>query len=148
MVLAILSVVTSNRRCEYSHAITLPFLSTIVETAGTSPWRSWAEPLATTSEARLDISPTPPTNGNISAAAKTLANKQHPASLRTVRTAGGRSDMRTRVAAPRHPATPRCDQRPSPGITSEFIVEGDESSRFRHREVTAMRRAIRRRDLS
>src|SRR5271167_4476967 len=59
IVFAILSVGTSKRRCEYSHAITLPFASTIVDTAGTSPSRSWADPLATTSEARLDISPTP-----------------------------------------------------------------------------------------
>src|ERR1700746_2097162 len=110
MVLAILSVGTSNRRCEYSHAITLPFLSTIGHTVGTSPWRSWAEPLATTSDARLDISPNPPASGNISAVATTLANKQHPTSLRTVRAAGRRSDMRTRVAAPRHLATPLVGQ--------------------------------------
>ena len=64
MVLAILSPGTSNRRCEYSHAMTLPFASTIVDTAGTWPSRSWAEPLATTSDARLDISPSPPANGN------------------------------------------------------------------------------------
>jgi hypothetical protein len=106
MVLAILSVGTSNRRCEYSHAITLPFASTIVDTAGTCPSRSWAEPLATTSDARLDISPTPPATGNISAVATTLASTQHPASLRIVRATGGRSGMRTRVAAPGHPTMP------------------------------------------
>src|SRR5262249_53737658 len=100
MVLAILSVGTSNRRWEYSHAMTLPFLSTIVDTAGTSPCVSCAEPLATTSDARLDTRPRPPASGNISAVATTLANKQHPASLSSVRAAGGRSDMRTRVAAP------------------------------------------------
>ena len=99
MVLAILSLGTSKRRCEYSHAITLPFVSTIVDTAGTCPSMSWAEPLATTSEARLDISPRPPANGNIRAVATTLASRQHPASLRTVRTAGGRSAMRTTLTA-------------------------------------------------
>ena len=96
MVLAIWSLGTSNRRCEYSHAMTLPLASTIVDTAGTSPSTSAAEPLATTSEARLDIRPNPPTTGNISAAATTLASKQHQASLMTV--AGwsvGRSGMGT-----------------------------------------------------
>ena len=57
MVLAILSLGTSKRRWEYSQAMVLPFASTIVDTAGTSPSRSCAEPLATTSEARLEISP-------------------------------------------------------------------------------------------
>ncbi len=37
IVLAILSLGTSNRRCEYSQAMVLPLASTIVETAGTSP---------------------------------------------------------------------------------------------------------------
>ena len=99
MVLAIWSLGTSNRRCEYSHAMTLPLASTIVDTCGTSPSTSCAEPLATTSEARLDISPNPPTTGNISPAATTLANKQHHASLMTVTVVGGRvggcSGMRT-----------------------------------------------------
>ncbi len=66
---------------------------------GTSPSTSWAEPLATTSEARFDSSPNPPTTGNISAAATTLANRQHHASLMTVTVVGGRvggcSGMRT-----------------------------------------------------
>ena len=70
----------------------LPLASTIVDTAGTSPSTSWAEPLATTSEARLDISPKPPTTGNISAAATTLANRQHQASLMIV--ARGRGALR------------------------------------------------------
>ena len=95
MVLAICSLGTSNRRCEYSQAIELPLASTIVDTAGTSPSTSWAEPLATTSEARLDIRPNPPTTGNISAAATTLANKQHQASLMTVVAVEGRSGMCT-----------------------------------------------------
>jgi hypothetical protein len=51
--------------------------------------------LATTSEARFDTKPKPPTTGNISAAATTLANKQHHASLMTVTAVGGRSGMRT-----------------------------------------------------
>ena len=34
IVLAIWSLGTSNRRCEYSHAMTLPLASTIVETRG------------------------------------------------------------------------------------------------------------------
>src|SRR5947209_8091973 len=100
--------------------MTLPFLSTIVDTAGTSPCVSWADPLATTSEARLDISPIPPASGNIRAVATTLANKQHPASLRTVRTAGGRSDMRTRLAAPGHLATASADPHASHSVTSEL----------------------------
>ena len=79
--------------------MTLPLASTIVETCGTSPSTNWAEPLATTSEARLDTSPNPPTTGNISPAATTLANKQHHASLMTVTVVGGRvggcSGMRT-----------------------------------------------------
>ena len=99
MVLAIWSLGTSNRRWLYSHAIVLPLASTIVDTAGTSPSTSWAEPLATTSEARLDSRPKPPTRGNISAAAITLANKMHQASLMTVTAVGGgvdgRSDMAT-----------------------------------------------------
>jgi hypothetical protein len=37
IVLAIFSVGTSNRRCEYSQAMVLPLASTIVDTAGTSP---------------------------------------------------------------------------------------------------------------
>ncbi len=83
----------------YSHAIELPLASTIVDTWGTSPSTSCAEPLATTSEARLDISPMPPTTGNISAAATTLASRQHQASLMTVTDVGGEvggcSGMRT-----------------------------------------------------
>ena len=71
MVSAIWSLGTSNRRCEYSQAIALPRASTIVDTAGTSPSTSCAEPLATTSDARLDIRPMPPTTGNISAAVST-----------------------------------------------------------------------------
>src|SRR5215510_2412030 len=89
MVFAIWSAGTSNRRCEYSHARTFPLASTIVETCGTSPSTSCAEPLATTSEARLDNSPTPPTTGNINAATTTLANRQHQASLITVTVRGG-----------------------------------------------------------
>ncbi len=99
MVSAIWSLGTSNRRCEYSHAMTLPLASTIVDTCGTSPSTNCAEPLATTSEARLDISPKPPTTGNISPAATTLASRQHHASLMTVTVVGGRvggcSGMRT-----------------------------------------------------
>src|SRR5215211_3794401 len=95
MVSAICSLGTSNRRCEYSHAMGLPAASTIVDTAGASPSTSCAEPLATTSEARLDIRPKPPANGNISAAATTLANKQHHANLTTVTAGGGRSGMHT-----------------------------------------------------
>src|ERR1700722_15314141 len=110
MVLAILSPETSNRRCSYSHAMTLPFASTMVDTAGTWASRSWAEPLATTWAARLGISPRPPANGNNIAVATPLASRQHPASLRTVRTAGGRSDMRTTVAARHRPAAPSIDQ--------------------------------------
>lgn len=70
------------------------------------PSSSWAEPLATTSEARLDISPSPPANGNVSAVATTLANRQHPASFRTVIAAGRRSGMRTTVATSCHSTVP------------------------------------------
>src|SRR3954447_13812902 len=69
--------------------MTLPFASTIVDTCGTSPSTSCAEPLATTSEARLDSNPIPPTNGNISPATTTLASRQHQASLITVTAVGG-----------------------------------------------------------
>src|SRR6202171_418841 len=95
MVFAIWSLGTSNRRCEYNQAIVLPLASTIVDTAGTSPSTSCADPLATTSEARLDIRPKPPTAGNISAAATTLANRQHHASLMIVTAVGGRSGIPT-----------------------------------------------------
>jgi hypothetical protein len=102
IVLAIWSLGTSNLRWLYSQAIVLPLASTIVDTAGTSPSTNCAEPLATTSEARLDIRPNPPTSGNISAAATTLANKTHQPSLITVTVVGGRgdvgSDMDYRVA--------------------------------------------------
>ncbi len=100
MVSAILSLGTSKRRWEYSQAMVLPLASTIVETAGMSPSRSWADPLATMSEARLDIRPTPPTTGNSSAATITLANRQHQASLMIVEPAGGRSDMGYSVLRP------------------------------------------------
>src|SRR6478735_2896782 len=96
--LAISSLGTSKRRCEYSQAIGLPLASTIVDTAGTSPSTSWAEPLATTSEARFDTRPKPPTRGNISAAAITLANKMHQASLMTVTAVGGAVDGRSDMA--------------------------------------------------
>src|ERR1700733_11093012 len=99
MVLAILSVGTSNRRCEYSQAMVLPFASTIVVTAGTSPSRSCADALPTTSEARLDPSPMPPAIGNSRAATMTLASRQHPASLAIVTAVAGRSDMATTLAA-------------------------------------------------
>ena len=89
MVLAIWSLGTSNRRCEYSHAMTLPLASTIVETCGTSPSTSWAEPLATTSEARLDTRPKPPDHGKHQRRGTTLANRQHQASLMTVTAVGG-----------------------------------------------------------
>src|SRR3954471_22096779 len=69
--------------------MTLPFASTIVDTCGTSPSTSCAEPLATTSEARLDSNPTPPTTGNIRPATTTLASRQHQASLITVTVIGG-----------------------------------------------------------
>src|SRR6185369_2283464 len=69
--------------------MTLPLASTMVDTCGTSPSTSAAEPLATTSEARLDSNPNPPTTGNISPATTTLANKQHQASLMTVTVVGG-----------------------------------------------------------
>src|SRR5689334_19318906 len=95
MVSAILSLGTSKRRCEYSQAMGLPAASTIVDTAGTSPSTSWAEPVATTSEARFEINPRPPANGNISPAAITLARRQHHASFTTVTAVGGRSGMRT-----------------------------------------------------
>src|SRR2546429_2374323 len=78
----------------------LPFVSTIVVTAGTSPSSSCAEPLATTSEARLDASPIPPTSGNSSAATTTLANAQHPASLATATTVAGGAGMGITLAAP------------------------------------------------
>src|SRR6476620_1129459 len=90
IVSAILSLGTSNRRCEYSQASGLPRASTIVDTAGTSPSTSWADPLATTSEARLDINPKPPTTGNIRPAATTLASNMHQASLMSVTAAGAR----------------------------------------------------------
>ena len=61
----------------------------IVDTCGTSPSTSWADPLATTSEARLDSNPNPPTTGNISPATTTLASRQHQASLITVTVMGG-----------------------------------------------------------
>src|ERR1700761_1308020 len=99
MVLAILSLGTSNRRCEYSQAMVLPFASTIVVTAGTSPSSSCAEALPTTSEARLDTRPTPPTTGNSRAATTTLANRQHATSFATVMAVVGRSGMATRLAA-------------------------------------------------
>src|ERR1700682_6320183 len=95
MVLAIWSLGTSKRRCEYSQAMVLLLASTIVDTAGTWPSTSWAEPLATTSDARLDIRPNPPTAGNISAATTTLASRQHHASLMTVTAVGGRSGIPT-----------------------------------------------------
>src|SRR6478609_850225 len=97
IVLAILSLGTSNRRCEYSHAMTLPLESTIVDTAGTSPSTSCADPLATTSDARLDIRPIPPITGNSNAATITAASRQHHASLMTVTATGERSDMSYRV---------------------------------------------------
>nr|CRL67629.1 hypothetical protein CPGR_00527 [Mycolicibacterium malmesburyense] len=93
IVLAICSLGTSNRRWVYSQAIGLPAASTIVVTWGTSSSTSCAEPLATTSEARLDNSPNPPANGNISAAASTPASVQHKISLMTVPPAGARSGM-------------------------------------------------------
>ena len=78
----------------------LPLESTIVVTAGMSPSSSWDDPLATMSEARLDISPAPPTTGNSSAATMTLANRQHQASLMIEGPAGGRSDMAFSVPRP------------------------------------------------
>src|ERR1700733_1802421 len=99
MVLAILSLGTSNRRCEYNQAMVLPFASTIVVTAGTSPSRSCADALPTTSEARLDTSPMPPATGNSRAATMILASRQHPASLAMVTAVAGRSDMATTLAA-------------------------------------------------
>src|SRR5580693_128556 len=99
IVFAILSLGTSNRRWEYSHAMVLPLASTIVVTAGTSPSRSCADALPTTSEARLDINPIPPATGNSNAATMTLASRQHPASLVMVTAVAGRSDMATTLAA-------------------------------------------------
>ena len=103
MVLAICSVGTSKRRWVYSQAIGLPRASVIVDTAGMSPSTSWADPLATTSEARLDIRPMPPTTGNIKPAAMTAASRQHHISLMTVTATGGRgegcSGMSYRVAS-------------------------------------------------
>ncbi len=102
IVLAILSLGTSKRRWVYSQAMGAPLMSTIVDTAGTSPSTSWAEPLATTSDARLDSRPKPPAMGNISAAAITAVNRTHQANLITVTVIGGggvgRSDMGNRVA--------------------------------------------------
>src|SRR6478735_1951612 len=102
MALAIWSVGTSERRWVYSQAIGLPRASVIVETAGMSPSTNWADPLATTSEARLDIRPIPPTTGNINPAAMTAASRQHHISLMTVTATGGRvggcSGMSYRVA--------------------------------------------------
>ena len=100
IVSAILSLGTSKRRWEYSQAMVLPLESTIVETAGMSPSRSCADPLATMSEARLDIRPTPPATGNSSAATITLANRQHQASLMIEELAGGRSNMGYSVLRP------------------------------------------------
>src|SRR5690348_5258570 len=77
--------------------MTLPRASTIVVTPGISPSTSCDDPLATTSEARLDTSPRPPTTGNISAAVSTLASRQHQASLISETATGGRSDMVYRV---------------------------------------------------
>src|SRR5829696_1774957 len=68
-------------------------MSTIVDTCGTSPSMSCAEPLATTSAARLDISPMPPTNGNINPANTTPASKQQTANRLTVTPVGRPSDM-------------------------------------------------------
>src|ERR1700760_566451 len=99
MVLAIWSVGTSNRRWEYSQAIRFPAASTIVETCGTSPSRICADSSATTSNARLNNSPTPPAIGNINAAATSPANRQHPASLVTAAEVGVRSDIRELSAA-------------------------------------------------
>src|ERR1700712_2528306 len=79
-----------------------PLTSTIVDTAGTSPSTSWAEPLATTADARLDSRPKPPAMGNMIAAAITAAKRMHQANLMTVTVIGGvgvgRSDMGNRVA--------------------------------------------------
>ena len=129
IVLAIWSLGTSNRRCEYSHAMTLPLASTIVETPGTSPSTSWAEPLATTSDARFDISPNPPTTGNISPAATTLANRQHHASLMTVTVAGGRfggrSGMPYRVTRSAVELTCRGQIASIKGLTGQFAIRHD-----------------------
>src|SRR4051812_7524174 len=65
---------------------------------------SCAEPLATTSAARLDISPIPPTNGNINAAATTAVSRQQPAIRPTMTAAGRPSDMHSGYrGAPRIP---------------------------------------------
>ena len=48
----------------------------------------------------MDIRPTPPTTGNISAATMTLASRQHQASLMIEELAGGRSDMAFSVPRP------------------------------------------------
>src|ERR1700757_1777316 len=101
MVLAILSVGTSNRRCEYSQAIVLPFASTIVVTAGTSPSSSCADALPTTADDPLDNNPRHPTAGNSRAATTTLANRQHPTSLAMVIAVVGRSGMATKLGGPR-----------------------------------------------
>src|SRR6185437_2563425 len=77
----------------------LPLASTIVVTAGTSPSRSCADALPTTSEARLETRPIPPARGNSNAATMTLASRQHPASLAMVTAVAGRSDMTTTLAA-------------------------------------------------
>ncbi len=95
MVLAIFSLGTSNRRCEYSQVMVLPLASTMVVTAGASPSSSCADPLATTSVARLEASPTIPAIGNSIAATSTLASRQHQASFTMVPASCGRSDMAT-----------------------------------------------------
>ena len=71
----------------------LPLASTMVVTAGMSPSRTCADPLATMSDARLDISPRPPTAGKSRAATITLASRQDHASLMIVEAAEARSDM-------------------------------------------------------
>jgi hypothetical protein len=53
------------------------------------------------SEARLDINPMPPANGNISAAATTPAKTQHPANLMTDIKVGRRSDIHPDYLRPR-----------------------------------------------
>src|SRR5208337_5287926 len=88
------------RRWEYNQAIGFPAASSIVETCGTSPSRTCAVPLATTSEARLNDSPIPPATGNTNAAATTPANRQHPASLATSAEVRGRSDIPRLSASP------------------------------------------------
>src|SRR4029450_798628 len=69
-------------------------------TWGPPPPISCPEPVATTSAARLDINPMPPTIGNINAAATTPARKQQIANLQTVTPVGRPSDM--------HPGYSRC----------------------------------------